>query len=1037
LRDICVRVSEYALMSPLLVGAVGMLLLCPRASALNPSLEVKQYPHTAWTHGDGFMGETRSIVQTSDGYLWLGTEFGIVRFDGVRFVPWLPPVGRRLPSSDITALLATRDGTLWIGTTEGLESLRDGRLTDYAKIAREPVFSLLEDHEGAVWVGLHGRLCAIRSGNTECSEPHHLLRGVAMQSLFEDKERRLWAAGSGSGLWLWNPGPPQRVLSGLFTIWPHALAPSDHGMGLIAAAGGILRQVVGKNVTEYPIPGKQQPFARLLLRDRDDALWIGTAQGLLRVYRGKKTRFTHGDGLSSDSVSVLFEDHEGSIWVGTTNGIDRFREPAVFTISADQGLLGRATSVLAARDGSLWIGTDRGLHRWDQGQMTDYPAPTGPRPPLHGELNSGLFQMAEPGLKDDQVMSLFEDLRGRIWVAGRAGAAWIEGAHFTRVSGRLPVGPVNAILPDGRQGIWISYPFYGLCHVVDGKVVESAPWPWSDENEPRLSAVISDRASDGFWIGFKHQGIAHLVGRQVGTIFGSKQGLAGGRVWNLHIDQEGTLWAAMQGGLSRIRDGHVETLTSKSGLPCDAVYWAIEDDASSLWLYTACGLVRITRRELEAWASDPKRAVHTTLFGEADGVRVHALLRPFTPVVTKSPNGKLWFAHLDGVSGIDPQHLPFNPLPPPVHIEQVTANGRKYNAASGLPLPPHIRDLVIDYTALSLAAPEKVHFRLKLEGQDPDWREVVNQRRVEYSNLPPGSYRFRVIAANNSGVWNEAGDTLEFSIEPAYYQMNWFRALCVAILLTMVWAGYRLRVRTLQQRQQRLQERQRLLEREHQLLAQHEQEISALNEQLTKAQEQERIRIASELHDGVLQQITSLNLRLGTATLNLPPNSDAKPRIKEVQQKLIQIGVELRHLSHELHPVLLQESGLPAALSAYCEEFSRVRAIPVSCEVDESVADLSPGAALCLYRIAQEALGNVAKHSKAKQAEIRLGRSNGNVCLSVSDDGVGFTPDGKSGGLGLINMRERVHQVHGTFEFDSEPGRGTRVRATVPFRSAS
>ena len=312
------------------------------------------------------------------------------------------------------------------------------------------------------------------------------------------------------------------------------------------------------------------------------------------------------------------------------------------------------------------------------------------------------------------------------------------------------------------------------------------------------------------------------------------------------------------------------------GCPCDAVYWAIEDNASSLWLYTACGIVRITRSEVEAWASDRKRAIHTTLLGEADGVRVHVPLKPFTPVVTKAPDGKLWFAHQDGVSRIDPQHLPFNPLPPPVHIEQVTANGRKYDAASGLRLPPHIRDLVIDYTALSLAAPEKVHFRLKLEGQDPDWREVVNRRHVEYSNLAPGPYRFRVIASNNSGVWNESGDTLEFSIEAAYYQTNWFRALCVAILLTMIWAAYRLSVRTLEQRQQAMQERQRLLEREHQLLAQHEQEISALNEQLTRAQEQERIRIAGELHDGVLQQITSLNLRLGTATLKLPADSEAK-----------------------------------------------------------------------------------------------------------------------------------------------------------------
>jgi ligand-binding sensor domain-containing protein len=223
LSDKCLRVSDYASVAQLVLGAVSMLLLCPGASALNPSLEVNQYLHRAWTHGEGFTGETRSIVQTPDGYLWLGTEFGLVRFDGVRFSSWTPPAGQRLPSNDIMSLLGTRDGTLWIGTTEGLVSFRDGRLTDYPEIAREPVFALLEDHDGAVWVGLHGGLGSIRSGKTERSEPSHLLRGVPMQSLFEDSEGRLWAAGAGSGLWQWKPGPPHQVLLAS-SIWPHALA---------------------------------------------------------------------------------------------------------------------------------------------------------------------------------------------------------------------------------------------------------------------------------------------------------------------------------------------------------------------------------------------------------------------------------------------------------------------------------------------------------------------------------------------------------------------------------------------------------------------------------------------------------------------------------------------------------------------------------------------------------------------------------------------------------------------------------------------
>ena len=233
----------------------------------------------------------------------------------------------------------------------------------------------------------------------------------------------------------------------------------------------------------------------------------------------------------------------------------------------------------------------------------------------------------------------------------------------------------------------------------------------------------------------------------------------------------------------------------------------------------------------------------------------------------------------------------------------------------------------------------------------------------------------------------------------------------------MLWTVYQLRVRALER---------------------HQAEIRALNDQLIKGQEAERMRIAGELHDGVLQQITSLTLRLGTAKYQVPAVSEARASIIGLQQELIEIGTDVRHLSHELHPALLQESGLPAALSSYCEEFSKVRGLPVWCETDESVKELSPGAALCIYRIAQEALGNAAKYSAAKKVEVRLTRSDGRVWLSVSDDGVGCAPNqvGRSGGLGLINMRERVLQLNGTFEFDSEPGRGTRVRVTIPFRPA-
>jgi signal transduction histidine kinase len=379
----------------------------------------------------------------------------------------------------------------------------------------------------------------------------------------------------------------------------------------------------------------------------------------------------------------------------------------------------------------------------------------------------------------------------------------------------------------------------------------------------------------------------------------------------------------------------------------------------------------------------------------------------------------LWFLPENGVSILDPGHLTVNTLPPPVHIEQVTADRKTYEAGSGvvgeLRLPPLTRDLQIDYTALSLVASEKVLFRYKLEGWDRDWQDVGNRRQAFYDNLPPRSYRFRVIAANNSGVWNATGASLDFAIAPAFYQTAWFVALSAGALLAVLWGAHRMRLR---------------------IVETHEREISALNEQLMKAQEQERTRIAGELHDGIMQEMLAVTMMLGTAKRRISDAAEGKATIDKAQQKLIQLGTDLRQLSHELHPPMLQEAGLPEAVREYCDQFSTGCRIPLSCAADEEVRDLSRGAALALFRILQEALGNAAKHAHAKQITVRLTRSEGVVTLVVSDDGVGFdrTQLGVSRGLGLITIRERAGQLNGTFEVETAPGLGTTLRVVIPFR---
>ena len=690
---------------------------------------------------------------------------------------------------------------------------------------------------------------------------------------------------------------------------------------------------------------------RVLLRDRHGALWVGTMQsGLLRVQDGRFSWPEQKSRLSGDLVGALLEDREGSIWAGTTNGLDRFRESVVSTMSANEGLSTPVGCVLAARDGSLWMGSYGGLNRWNRGQLTIYRATASPvrRSVSAGEplTESGLGEIAQVTdreLPGNAIDSLFEDPRGRIWVGTDHGTAWFENGRFHRVSG-VPDTIWIAMFADAREGVWISYPGSGLFHVIDESVVESMPWPWFPRGpDPRLSAIAADPPTGGLWLGFLHGGVAYFKDRQVQTSFSSKEGLGSDTVWNLLIDHEGTLWAATEGGLSRIKDGRVTTLTSNNGMPCDSVKWVIEDDAFSLWLNTACGLLRIDRNELNAWASDSHRSIHPRVFDRTDGLRMHALGAALNPVVTKSTDGKLWFVHLDGVSAIDPLHLPINRVPPPVHIEEITADGQTYSPTSGLRLPARLRDLTIDYTALSLVAPEKVRFRFKLEGQDADWREVLNIRRVQYSNLAAGSYRFRVSAANNSGVWNQEGASLEFSIAPAYWQTNWFRALCMAAFLLVLWALYRLRL--------------------HEV-------TRAFNARLEE-RVAERTRIARDLHDTLLQGFQGLLLRFQTVyTLLRTRPDEAEEILGSAIDQTAQAITEGREAVQGLRASSVESDDLAQAITRFGEEFATQASghTPVGLQValEGTARPLQPIVRDEIYRIASEALRNALRHAEAQ-----------------------------------------------------------------------
>ncbi len=996
------------------IGMLHALLGSPRLLALDPSLDISQYGHTSWTARDGFsVGAIFAMAQTPDGYLWLGSEFGLFQFDGLHAIPWQPPAGQQLPDKPYS-LLVTRDGTLWIGTFAGLLSWDGSKLTRYPEIGEAFITSLLQDRKGTVWAGVFGtasdtpggRLCAIRSGHAECYAQDGAFGGFVW-SLGEDRSGTLWV-GAESGLWRWNPGSPKRYATPKGKNVGDIVTSAD-GWVLIGISRAGLKRPLADKLEPYPIHSAVNRDATLtdgdvdsnkLLRDRDGGLWIGTyGRGLIHVHHGQTDVFRKSDGLSGDISCSLFEDREGTIWYASSQGLDRFRKLPVTTISVQQGLSSDlTTSLVAGIDGSVWVASHDGLTQWNNGQTT-------------------IYRKAN-GLPDNFVQSLFHDAGGRIWATfAEHGLAYFQRGRFVRLPG-VPSKEVYSISGDSSGNLWLSGES-GLSHMHNGRLVEHFPWSALGRHQ-QAKIVVTEQG--GVWLAFwQGGGVLYFKDGQVRASYTAADGLAKGEVAGLRLDGDGALWAATEhGGVSRIKDGHVITLATSNGLPCDAIHWSIEDDDRALWLYTGCGLVRITRSELEEWVADPTRTVKTTVWDAADGVQLRATAAtPFSPTVAKSTDGRLWFLSGEGVQVVDPGHLPFNKLPPPTHILQVIADQKTYwqnlpgEAGSKLRLPPRIHDLQIDYTALSLVAPEKMQFRVKLDGQDSDWRVPVNPRHSHYTNLPPGAYRFRVLASNNSGVWNEQGDTLEFSIAPAYYETNWFRAVCAAIFLALLWVAYQWRVRYLH----------------HQF------------EMTLDARVSERTRIARDLHDTLLQSFHGLLLRLQTVSQILRERPmEAQEQLDSTIEQAAEAITEGRNAVQGLRASTVETNDLALAISTVGEELAvhSTDQRPVfHVAVEGETRNLHPIIRDEIYKIATEALRNAFRHSQARRIEVEIRYDHEQFRLRVRDDGKGIDPavvssPGNEGHYGLRGMKERAALIQGKFTVWSEVGAGTEVELRIP-----
>jgi signal transduction histidine kinase/ligand-binding sensor domain-containing protein len=976
-----------------------MLALCAgRLCAMNPNTRISQYAHSVWRVQDGVLNAAPNVIaQSKDGYVWIGTETGLLRFDGARFVQWTPPHWDELGDPEVYSLLAASDGTLWISTPTRLASWKDGKLTVISPHGR--VNAIAEDHQGRIWIAVsrspeHKPLCQVLSATVRCfgtadGVPFPYAATVAVEaddSLIVTSADTVIRWRSDRGLlssYTFENLKRFASLHGISVMKAESDGSSLIGIGFAGKGLGLERLQDG-SPSPYTADGLDgsslEPQA--LLRDRSGSLWIGTfSDGLYRVAGSTVEHFTTKDGLSGDSVHDLQEDREGNLWVATDGGLDCFRDLKVISLSTHEGLApGFVSSVLAARDGSVLIGTHSALNILRDGKIVEI----------------GKAQ----GLPGDAITALLEDQADRYWMGVSNELAIYDGRKFTlikRPDGQ-PIGTVVALAANADGSIWASVvsPQRALLHVKDDKV--DAVLPAELIGAPNF--LFSDRRS-GVWLSNRSQ-LGHYSD---GHMQWFPPGLKRGLVNDLVVGADGSVFASSIDGVWGVKEGKTQSLGTANGLPCQAANGLVFSNKQSLIIRTSCGLIEIGPDALSAWWSDPGARIPYQLIDSYDGA--HPSNATFSPQMSRAPDGRIWIANQGGIQVFDPDHVSINSMPPPVHIEEVIADRARLDPTAGLTLPPLTRDIEIHYTALSFSVPQKVRFRYMLDGRDTTWQDPGTRRIAFYQDLKPGHYRFHVIAANNDGVWNNSGDTFDFSVKPAWFQTIWFRVLWVTCVCLLLWAVYRLRVSYI---------------------------ARAIGARFDERLD-ERTRMARELHDTFLQTVQGSKMVADDA---LDPASD-QIRMRHALERLSvwlgQAVTEGRAALHALRVSTTEQNHLAAFLERTANEQCQRMSMSVALTVIGDARDLHPIVRDEIARIAEEAIRNTSLHSKASQLHIEL-RYADNLYLCLKDNGVGIDPEvmgtGKAGHFGLQGMKERSDRIRGKITIKSALNTGTEIILRVP-----
>jgi ligand-binding sensor domain-containing protein len=749
-------------------------------------------PVEVWRQPQGLPQNTvLAIRQMKDGYLWVGTKGGVTRFDGLRFTSWDDRRKEHLRENEVWAIAEGKGGSVWIATYGGGVSRFDGSgfraYTTGDGLVNDYVTDLCVDPGGAVWMATDGGVSRLEGETFTRYTTAEGLSHAAQRSVLCEGDGSVWIGASNGRIHRWVDGKihPADVAAITPGSEVKAFLRSAEGALWIATTDGLVRVQEGRETRFTTVHGLPSNWVLAVQEDRAGVLWVGAEGGLSRFSPETGTFRSYGmDVTQVQTVKAIHADAEGNLWLGgIIDGLVRMRETLFVTYSDKDGLPAPyVTAVLEDSRRDVWLGTAKGLARLHAGELTTYTVP-GAR-------------------ASNRITALAEDSAGRVWVGTNEGLHRFESARLVPVPADvLPLMNVRIVLADRGGGLWIGTQYEGVVHYAGGRFTRYTTKEGLVHDAVRALAETPDGA---VWIGTKG-GLSRFEGGRF-TSFGEKEGLAHRSVETLHADGAGALWIATRQGVNRFKQGVFATVTAADGLHAGFVYCFVEDDFGYVWMNSSKGIFRVRKRDLDDFADGKRTPISSVAYGVEHGLTSTVGVISQYPVAQKARDGRVWFCTLRGAAVVDPSHLAVNRVPPAVHIEQVGVDKRTFHTRS-VSAPPGAGDLEIRYTGLSYAAPDKVTFKYKLEGYDRDWTLAGSRRVAYYTNIPPGPYRFQVVAANGDRVWNVQGASVDLELAPHLHQTLAFRLGAVGVLALGAVGAHLWRLRALQARERELQRR--------------------------------------------------------------------------------------------------------------------------------------------------------------------------------------------------------------------------------------